>query len=446
MPTQFKLPELGENVESGEVVSVLVSEGDTVEQEQAVVELETEKATIEVPTSLSGTVKKVHVKKGDTVKVGQAILTIDEDKKKPGEKKEEPKKKLAPEPEKEEPQKPAAVAEKAEERVEKKAAPAPRERKAEAREEPAPSAAEAAPAAPSVRRLARELGVDINKVSGSGPGGRISDEDVKEYAQRMVTGAVEMVGRGGAPAAHAATSLPDFSRWGEIERRPMSNVRRKTAEHMSLAWGAIPHVTQYDQADVTEVEKLRKRFAKKAEAAGGKLTLTAIALKVVASALDVFPQFAASVDMAADQVVYKKYRHIGVAVDTDRGLLVPVIRDVDKKNIIALAVELNELAERARNKKVTLEEMSGGVFSITNLGGIGGTAFSPIVNYPEVAILGMARSRTEPVWVEGKFEPRIILPLSLSYDHRLIDGADAARFLRWVCAALEEPFLLALEG
>jgi len=226
----------------------------------------------------------------------------------------------------------------------------------------------------------------------------------------------------------------------------MSNVRRKTAEHMSYAWSTVPQVTQYDKANVTTLEELRKRYGKRAEEAGGKLTVTAVALKVAASALNVFPQFAASVDVGRNEIIYKKYFHIGVAVDTDRGLLVPVIRDVNKKNIIELSVQLARAAEKARNKKLTPEDMEGGVFTITNLGGIGGTAFSPIVNAPEVAILGISRASLEPVFVNGAFQPQLILPLSLSYDHRLIDGADAARFLRWVAEALEQPFLLPLQG
>jgi len=241
-------------------------------------------------------------------------------------------------------------------------------------------------------------------------------------------------------------ALPDFSKWGEVERKSMSTVRQKTAQHLSYAWATIPHVTQFDKADVTELEALRQRYAAKAEATGGKLTVTAILLKIVASALKVFPQFNASIDMAKNEVVYKKYVHIGIAVDTDRGLLVPVVRDVDKKNIIQLSVELSQLAEKARNKKLSLEEMQGGNFSISNLGGIGGTGFSPVVNAPEVAILGISRSKMEPVYRNGQFEPRLMLPLSLSYDHRLIDGADGARFLRWIVEAAEEPFVLSLEG
>ena len=226
----------------------------------------------------------------------------------------------------------------------------------------------------------------------------------------------------------------------------MSGIRVKTAQNMSISWQSVARVTQYDKADITELEEHRKKFGSKVEVAGGKLTVTAILLKVIASALRTFPQFNASIDMTKNEIIYKKYYHIGVAVDTDRGLLVPVIRDVDKKNILQLSVDLSEAGEKARNKKLKLDEMQGGSFTITNLGGIGGTAFSPIVNYPEVAILGVSRSSMEPVYIDGKFEPRLMLPLSFSYDHRLVDGADAARFLRWVADALKDPFLIALEG
>jgi len=243
-----------------------------------------------------------------------------------------------------------------------------------------------------------------------------------------------------------AVYLPDFSKWGEIEREPMSKVREKTATHLSGAWATVPHVTQFDKADITEMEKLRKQFAPKAEAEGGKLTMTAILLKICAAALRVFPQFNASVDMQNKEIVYKKYLNIGVAVDTDRGLLVPVIRDVDDKNIVDLSVELTQIAQKTRDRKLSLEEMQGGNFTISNLGGIGGTAFTPIVNAPEVAILGVSRSKYEPVYDNGKFEPRLMLPLSLSYDHRLIDGADGARFIRWVVEAIEQPFKIVLEG
>jgi pyruvate dehydrogenase E2 component (dihydrolipoamide acetyltransferase) len=302
---------------------------------------------------------------------------------------------------------------------------------------------EAIPAAPHTRRLAREIGVDIYEVKGTGPGGRISEDDVKAHAKSRASTGAQAPPRAGH---FIEPRLPDFAKWGKIERVSMRGVRRKTAEHLAESWNTIPHVTQHDRADITELEQLRARFAPKAEQAGGKMTVTAIALKVCAAALKVFPQFNASIDMEKEEIVYKQYISVGVAADTDRGLLVPVIRDVDKKNIVELAVELSQLSQKARDKKITLADMEGGTFTITNLGGIGGTAFTPIVNHPEVAILGLSRSRMEPEWIGGKFEPRLILPLSLSYDHRLIDGADAARFLRWVAEAFEQPFLLSVQG
>src|SRR5690606_33491112 len=254
--------------------------------------------------------------------------------------------------------------------------------------------------------------------------------DVKDHVKVLLSGS------GGRRAAGAP--LPDFTKWGAVDVQPMSNIRRKTAEHLSDAWVA-PHVTQFDRADVTELEAFRKTYGGRVEKAGGKLTVTAILVKIVAFALDRFPQFASSVDMANESIVYKQYRHVGIAVDTPNGLLVPVLRDVDAKSIAGIAAELATVSQKARDRKLSLDEMSGGVFSISNLGGIGGTSFTPIVNVPEVAILGVSRGRTEPVWIEGAFVPREILPLSLSYDHRVIDGADAARFLRFIAEALEQP-------
>ncbi|MFQ5693820.1 MAG: 2-oxo acid dehydrogenase subunit E2 [Nitrospinota bacterium] len=436
MPKEFKLPALGEDIESGDVVKVLVSPGDQIEKDQTVLELETDKAAIEVPSPYSGIVQEVHVKAGETAQVGQLILTVETAEK--AEKKEEKKK-----------EKKAAAEPKAEEEVrvaaEERETPE-KETPSEEREEPreTPSSTEEKTlvhAAPSVRRLAREIGVDITEVTGTGPGGRISIGDVKGYARGVLHGDGRSAG-----APPAAAALPDFEKWGPVERKAMTNVRRKTAEHVAGAWSAVPHVTQCDKADVTELEELRRAYAKKAEAAGGKLTITAVVLKWAASALKAFPQFNASVDAARNEIIYKKYYHIGVAVDTDRGLLVPVIRDVDQKNVIQLSVELNQAAERARNRKTALEEMQGGTFTITNLGGIGGTYFTPIINSPEVAILGISRASLESVFEDGQFVPRLMLPLSLSYDHRLIDGADAARFLRWLAEALEHLFLIALEG
>ncbi len=447
---EFRLPELGENIDQGDLVRLMISPGTKVSEGQPVMELETEKAVVEVPSSVSGVVKEVRVKEGEKVKVGQVIFTLEGG--------------ATPQPEgaKHAPVEHAdgqhearlsfQAAIRAEGKTEEEALPPDQPRSA------APTFAmpeqldkvagtehrEPVPAAPHVRRLARELGVDIHDVKGSGPGGRINEDDVKAYSKALLTAAAAAAG---APATHLEEpALPDFARWGKIERVPIRGVRRKTAEHLRMAWNTVPHVTQQDKADITELEQLRARFAPKAEEAGGKMTVTAIALKVCASALKVFPQFNATIDMAKEEIIYKQYINIGVAVDTDRGLLVPVIHEVDKKNIVELAAELTQLSKKARDKKLTAAEMEGGTFTITNLGGIGGTGFSPIVNHPEVAILGLSRSSMEPVWLSGKFEARRVLPLSLSYDHRLIDGADAARFLRWIAEAFEQPFLLSVQG
>jgi pyruvate dehydrogenase E2 component (dihydrolipoamide acetyltransferase) len=453
MPTDFNLPELGENVTAGDVLRVLVKPGDMLAKEQPVLELETDKATIEVPSSIAGQVKDIKVKAGDKVKVGQAILTVDDGAAAkaaapapaPTAAKESQASASAPEPT----PAPALAAPKPGARPAPEARPSPSgsdnvvdfSRGARAPQEPPPQAdVPAAPAAPSVRRMARELGVDINVVPGSGDGGRISVDDVKAYAKRLLA-----AGAPGSPAA-VREALPDFSRWGEVERQEMRGVRRKTAEHLAAAWASIPLVTQCDLADITNLEELRRKYGKQVDAAGGKLTVTAIAVKIVAAALRVFPQFNASVDMGAGELILKKYVHIGIAVDTDRGLLVPVIRNADQKNIVQIAVELAQLSEKARSRKLTLEEMQGGCFSISNLGGIGGTYFTPLVNLPEVAILGISRASTQPRFENGGFVPRLLLPLSLSYDHRVIDGADGIRFLRWVAEAMEQPFLLALQG
>ncbi len=452
MAMEFKLPELGENVEKGDVVRVLVSPGDIVEKDQPVLELETDKATIEVPSPTAGTITEVRVKPGDQIKVGQAVMLI-ENGTAPAS--------VSTRADRSQPES-AEAAPKAADVVDitKARQPAGRAKTANAEAQPsgasggqggqepraaapaAPTAAPpaesgAVPAAPSVRRFARELGVDIAAVSGTGPGGRIGQEDVKQFVTARM--------RAGVPASHgvAATPLPDFSRWGAVETRPMSNIRRKTAEHLSAAWQA-PHVTQHDRADITELEAFRAAHAKRVEAAGGKLTVTAILIRVAAAAIRRFPNFASSVDMASESIIYKQYVHIGVAVDTPNGLLVPVIRDADAKTITEIAVEVGELSRKAREKKLTLDEMAGGVFTITNLGGIGGTSFTPVVNQPEVAILGVSRGAIEPVWRDGQFVPRQMLPLSLSYDHRVIDGADAARFLRFVAEALEHPMTMYL--
>ena len=450
-PTEFKLPELGENISQGDLVRLMISPGSKVSQGQPVMELETDKAVIEVPSSISGVVKEVCVKQGEKVKVGDVIFTLEG-----AAAPQAARPKHAP-VEHVSGQQGARLAFQAaiqaEGKTEEQALPPDQPQtlppsftmpaqldKVAGSEHRTP-----VPAAPHVRRLAREIGIDIHDVKGSGPGGRISESDVKAHSKALLA-SVTAAAQAPRGPQFAQPELPDFTKWGKVERVSIRGVRRKTAEHLWQAWTTVPHVTQNDKADITELEHLRARFAPKAEEAGGKMTVTAIALKVCSSALKIFPQFNASIDLAKDEIVYKQYINIGVAVDTDRGLLVPVIRDVDKKNIVELAAELTQLSKKAREKKLTLAEMEGGTFTITNLGGIGGTGFSPIVNYPEVAILGLSRSSMEPVWLNGKFEPRLVLPVSLSYDHRLIDGADAARFLRWIAEAFEQPFLLSVQG
>jgi pyruvate dehydrogenase E2 component (dihydrolipoamide acetyltransferase) len=296
------------------------------------------------------------------------------------------------------------------------------------------------PAAPSVRRFAREIGIDLATVSGSGPGGRISIDDIKVQAHRLLSG-------GGAAGGPAMTlELPDLERFGPVHREPMTKVRKLTAENLSRAWNSVPQVTNHEIADITDLEQFRKAYKERVAAAGGKLTMTALLVKIVATALKAHPVLNAAVDMARKEIVFRYSINIGVAVDTERGLLVPVIRDAETKNLTEISVALDDLATRARSKKLKPEEMQGGTFSISNLGGIGGTGFTPIVNWPEVAILGVSRGRIEPQWHEGSFRPRLMMPLSLSYDHRLVDGADAARFLAKLKDALEQPLLLALDG
>jgi pyruvate dehydrogenase E2 component (dihydrolipoamide acetyltransferase) len=450
---EFKLPELGENISQGDLVRLMISPGTKVSEGQPVMELETDKAVVEVPSSVTGVVKDVKVKEGEKIKVGQVIFTLEgaATGATPARSRNAPVEHVSG-------QHGARLAFQAAIRAEGKTeeqalppdqpqqVPAQFSMPAQLGKVAGTEHRQAIPAAPHVRRLARELGVDIYEVKGSGPGGRISEENVKAYAKSLLSAATSAAHATPRAGHFAQPQLPDFGKWGNIERVSMRGVRRKTAEHLAEAWNTVPHVTQHDRADITELEQLRARFAPKAEEAGGKMTVTAIALKVCAAALKVFPQFNASIDIEKEEIVYKQYISIGVAADTDRGLLVPVIRDVDKKNIVELAVELSQLSKKAREKKLAPADMEGGTFTITNLGGIGGIGFTPIVNYPEVAILGLSRSRIEPEWINGKFEPRLILPLSLSYDHRLIDGADAARFLRWIAEAFEQPFLLSVQG
>lgn len=388
MTREFKVPEIGENVDAATVAKVLISKGETIRREQSVVELETDKAVMEVPSDVEGTVEDIRVKQGDEVKVGQTLFTVKEE-----------------------------------------AGPA--------------QSAEPIPAAPSVRRLARETGLDLRNVAGSGPDGRIGIEDVKAHAGSQGQGVRLSATRA---EGGAATPLPDLAQWGEVDREAMSNVRRLTADRMSHAWSVIPHVTQFGKADVTEMERLRGRYKGDAEKAGGRLTLMVILIKTVAGALKAFPRFNAGFDPERHEIVYRKYCNIGIAMDTDRGLVVPVIRDVDEKNMIEISVDLRGISDKARAGKLAVEDMRGGCFTVSNAGALGGDVFTPIVNWPEVAILGMAKTRTEAVHRAGAFVPRLMLPLSLSFDHRVIDGADGVRFMRWLIDAIEEPVKLLWEG
>lgn len=480
MATEFVLPDLGENISSVDVTAVLVAEGDTVAIDDPVLEIETEKSGFDVPSTVTGVVREVRVKAGDKATVGQVLLVIEEFAE--GEIEDEPEPDEGDDPESlfdgppaEEapteagsaPEEGSAPAEEAEAEPHPASVATAPQPSTESREtgdsNPERGVSEArpgingasagprelAPAAPSTRRLAREIGVDIHQVKGTGPDGRISVEDVKAHAKSLLESS-----RGERPAstparpaavaaAPSAAPLPDFSKFGSVRREKFSNVRRATANQMQTAWSTIPMVTQFDKADITDLEALRKKM----NAGGGpKVTVTAILLKVLGSALKKFPQFNASIDMAGEEVVYKDYFNVGVAVDTERGLLVPVVKNVTSKNISELAGDLNEIAEKARDKKIRPEDMAGSCITVTNLGGIGGHAFTPIVNPPEVAILGVSKAAMEPVFQEDTFYARLMMPVCVSYDHRLIDGADAARFLRWVCQALENPAILAFEG
>jgi pyruvate dehydrogenase E2 component (dihydrolipoamide acetyltransferase) len=423
MIEEIKIPDIGESVEAADVVKVLVKVGDVVVAEQGIVELETDKAVVELPSPKAGKITEMLVKEGDVVKPGQVIgkIDVEADASATAEV-------AAPKPEI------AAEAEIAEPTPLKTEPAEPKEKKSEPAPPPPPSG-KAAAAAPSVRRLARELGVAIEHVGGTGPGGRIMPEDIKNYVKLRMSA---------DKPAIAQKPLPDFSKWGRIVCEPMTKVRKLTSKSMTQAWTTVPHVTQFDEADISLAEEFRHNFGKRVESAGGKLTVTSLLLKVVATALQEFPKFNASIDPQSEELILKQYYHIGMAVDTERGLLVPVIRDVDQKNITELAIELTRLAERARTGKVSVDELEGGSFTISNQGSIGGTNFTPIVYWPQVAILGVSRGKRQQVWKDGEFAARMIMPLSLSYDHRIIDGAEAARFLRWVCQTLEQPFALHL--
>jgi len=424
-----KLPQLGEGIEGGDVLNVMVAPGDTIAKDQSIAEVETDKAVVEVPSPVSGRIADVLIKAGDRIKVGADLIRVETDatgERLPGAK--ESAAAVAPVADK----KPAEAASiSKEERPVPRKEPAPATRVPEAQRE----VGRIIPAGPAARRLARELGVDLSRVRGTASGDRITVDDVKAFVRSGGIATVSQESGGARPAE--GPQLPDFAQWGPIDRKPVSSLRRKIAEQLMVAWTA-PMVTHFDEADVTELEGFRKKFAPRVKEAGGALTMTTLAIKAVIEGLKEFPQMNASFDVAKGELVIKNYYHISVAVDTAAGLIVPVIRNADKKSLRDLAIELSGIAQRARDRKVSVEELQGGTFTISNLGGIGGTGFTPLLNWPQVGILGLARGSMKAVWREGRFEPRLVMPISVTYDHRVIDGADGARFTRRVARAFEE--------
>jgi pyruvate dehydrogenase E2 component (dihydrolipoamide acetyltransferase) len=419
MARSFRLPDLGEGIHEGEVLAIIVSVGDEVKEGDPILEVETDKAAVEIPSPYTGTVREILIKEGDIINVGDVLMTFSN-----GEEEE------AVETEKpvEKPAEPAEVME-----------PKPAQARAEG----------PVPASPATRRLARELGVDLRQVTPTGPGGLVSAEDVRAFAEEGEK--VEKVPEapGGrpveaAPMAFPVPGLPDFSKWGPVERVPVRSIRRATAKQMTLAWSQIPHVHNQEWVDMTKLEAFRKKHKAEIEEKGGKLTHTVFAMKAAATALKTYPKFNATLDTEAGELVIKHYFHIGVAVNTDDGLIVPVIKDVDRKSIVELSIELNDLVQRTRERKASLEEMQGGTFTITNVGPMGGGFFAPIINYPEVAILGMGSTSMQAV-VKEKEEneydivPRLMMPIVLCIDHRVLDGADALLFIRALKEALEDP-------
>ena len=446
MATEFKLPDLGENIASGDVVTVFVSAGDVVKPGQAILEVETDKAVIEVPCPQGGRVASVLVKKGDTVKVGQALVTL-ESAGAAAAPAASPKPAAAPVAVKQEapPARPAAAPAPAAVPAPAVAAPvAPRaqavEREPERQPEPEPVSAGAAvePAGPAVRRLARELGVDLARVRGSGPGGRIVREDVVAAVRQASAQGPAVRGRA---SESAATERDD---WGPIRREQMSRMRKTIAANMLRSVSTIPHLTNFDDADVTELERLRKASASEHSKGNVKLTALSFVVKAVSLSLRQHPSINATIDPEKGEIVYKDYVNIGLAVDTPRGLVVPVLRDCDQLSIPQIAQAVAETAEKAKHAQYGIEDLRGGTFTISNLGAIGGTYSTPIINWPEVAILLVGRSRKMPVVHEDKIESRLLMPLSLSYDHRIVDGAMAARFMNEVIGYLESPGRLLL--
>ncbi|MFP4053685.1 MAG: 2-oxo acid dehydrogenase subunit E2 [Phycisphaerae bacterium] len=460
MSEPIKLPDLGEGIDSADVVNVLVSAGDKVEAEQGVIEIETDKASVEVPAPKAGTIESIEVESGQTVKVGQTIATFQEggdggegEQEAPADKEErsagkEKKPQAEPEPEQEEPseQKPQAeetAEQEPEAKQEREAEQKPATRSAESDAEPRPEPGrpdKLIPAGPSVRRKAREMGVDLSQVEGSGPGGRIEESDLMGYVRKATSGAPQAP-RG---AAEEAPGQADTDKWGPVRREKMSKVRRTIAEKMADSFSTIPHVTHFDTADVTAMDAFRKEHKSDFQDQGVKLTLLPFVMRAVASALKMHPTVNARIDMDSGEIIYKDYISLGIAVDTDRGLVVPVLRNADQLSIAHIARQTAELAQKAREGDFGVDDLRGGTFTISNVGSVGGWFVTPIINKPEAAILLVGRGKPQPVVYDGAIAQRLIMPLSLSYDHRIIDGATAARFMNEVIQLLECPGRLLL--
>ena len=429
MSIEFKLQALKENVEIVEVNAIKVNLGDIVTKDQPLIEVQADKAALEVPSPAAGKITQILIKQGDQVKIGQLNFVIDPIGAGAGAAAGAAAASATPPPVPQKTTKPAPTT--------TATAPVPVATATATKTAPIVLAHDdnkVIPAGPSTRRIARELGVDLGHVPGTGRHGRVSEDDVRTFVRGSGS-------NGSSGGSISVPPLPRFEDFGTVERQPMSAIRRATARQMSLSWSIVPHVTQSDVSDITDFEAFRKSQSK-----GPKFTISAFAMKAAVVLLKEYPVFNSSIDVAGNQIIHKKFYNIGVAVDTENGLLVPVIRDVDKKSIVELAEELTSIAERARQRKLDSKDLTGGTFTITNLGGIGGTGFTPIVNYPEVAILGISRGRLQPVVHNGEIVPRLMMPLSLSYDHRVIDGAVAARFTRRLAEMLENPYQLLIHA
>jgi len=436
MKKEIKIPDIAENVETGTIASILVSVGDKITVDQPLVEVETEKASTDIPSLFDGVVAEIKIQEGDEVSVNQVIMIIETEEK-------EEEEDSASEKEKSEADKPddkfsesdqEEEEDEGDEEPEKEDESSKKDEKEEKEKGKTINLADI-PAAPSVRRLAREMDVDLTKVKASGPGDRVTADDVKKHAETSDDAKTK-------GQKQEAIKTDEFEQWGSVTAEKIKTIRKITARNVSESWQSIPHVTHFDEADLTKLEEFRLKYQQKVEKDGVKITITSLLLKICGYALQKFPKFNSSI--TGEEIIYKHYYHIGVAVDTPRGLLVPVIRDVNSKSLIQLSAELDELAKKARDKKINPDEMQGGSFTISNLGGIGGTGFTPIVLPPQVAILGVSRASWRAVYLEEELHRRMVLPLSVSYDHRIIDGADGARFLRWICNVIEDPFAVLL--